>query len=201
MRSGASPSPSLEERGSGQCFACHGVQAAQLLGTGVDVGPHRAGSELVLRSGLHRSPVRPPAKTPLLWGTSAPPPGAGKAAPCPKAAVTLSCRPLPGICRLLSAPVTPLQRTTSPRRPQKGLSLKTNNSATVTHLPWALHLHADEPPLGLRQVLLLLKNDKSILFLLSPSVGACACLRGNVSFTCSAGVRLSCCSLGALSLL
>lgn len=88
-----------------------------------------------------------------------------------------------------------------PQRPQKGLSLKTNNSATVTHLPQALHLHADEPLLGPRQVLLLLKTDTSILFLLSPSTGACACLCGNVSFARSAGARWSCCSSGALSLL
>lgn len=53
----------------------------------------------------------------------------------PGVMVTLSCRPLPGI-RLLSAQITPLQHTAPlPRRQQKSLSLKTNNLATVTHMP------------------------------------------------------------------
>lgn len=92
----------------------------------------------------------------------------------PRVIVTLSCWPLPGIRRLPSAQITPLQHAAPlPQRQQKSLSLKTNNLATVTHVPQAEHLHVNELPLGPKQVLLLLKNDKSTLFLLSPCMGTC----------------------------
>lgn len=64
-------------------------------------------------------------------------------------------------------------RSPLPRRPHESLLSKTNNSAVVTHLPRAEQLHVDELPLGAKQVLLLLKTDRSGLFLLSPSSAVC----------------------------
>jgi len=104
-------------------------------------------------------PMCPPAETSPCQGTSALLPGAGRLAPRPRSS---SDSALSAPSRAPPAAQHPNNPAAAcgppPERPQKSLSLKTNNSATVTHLPRAEHLHANKLPLGPRQVLLLLKK-------------------------------------------